>query len=497
MQNYGIHWFRRDLRVAGNSALKWNFKKNQGRTLGVFFFDSQFLSRPDFSHHRFAFFMETLRELQSELREMGGDLLVLDHGPEAGFEELFRRLVGSMPACVTFNRDYEPYARDRDSRLSLQIEKHGVVIHTERDHLLIEPHELQKEPGVPSFYQIYSPFCRKWLSIIQQEDFQDRLSGQKEALAYLEKRRKGEKIEPFFRLTWSDLFSELKLRHGHGGSLPPLDDCLQQFVESNQTHVTIPIPKAGSLKAYQDLLAFGSHVDAYLEKRDFPSVRGTSGLSVYLKNGSITSALVLAGLNQRDFEFKNKTGRIQYLKEIVWREFYYHILYHRPSVETEAFLPQYRALKWENNERFFEAWKEGKTGYPIVDAGMRQLKTTGWMHNRVRMIVASFLTKDLLVDWKWGEKYFMNQLLDGDLAPNNGGWQWAASTGCDPQPYFRIFNPLLQSQKFDPQGEYIKKYVPELKGVNADEIHEPGSIYIQPIVKHAVQKEKALALYRL
>ena len=490
MLHYGIHWFRRDLRVAGNSALKWNWKKTQGRTLGVFFFDSQFLSRSDFSHHRFAFFLESLRALQLELRELGGDLLVLDHGPDQGFEALIKMLGALHPQWVTFNRDYEPFARDRDARLTRQIEGFGITVHTERDHLLIEPHELQKNPGEPSFYQVYSPFCRKWLSMIEQDGFQSRLTEQKEALAYLDQRRRGEQIEPFFRLTWEKLRAEIRSEQF------VLEDCLEKFVETNQAQVKIPIPQAGSLKAYQDLCAFREKVDCYLDQRDFPSLGGTSRMSLYLKNGSISPALILAGLHLNEFEFKKKSGKIQYLKEVIWREFYYHILFHRPSVETEAFLPRYRNLKWQNNPQFFEAWMEGKTGFPIVDAGMRQLKTTGWMHNRVRMIVASFLTKDLLVDWKWGEKYFMNQLLDGDLAPNNGGWQWAASTGCDPQPYFRIFNPLLQSEKFDPKGEYIKKYVPELKGIHSDFIHEPSLLYLTPIVNHAEQKEKALALYR-
>ena len=489
MQQYGIHWFRRDLRIAGNSALKWNWKKNQGGTLGVFFFDSKFLSRPDFSHHRFAFFLETLKELRTELREMGGDLLVLDQGPDEGFSDLLKKLHSLRPTCVTYNRDYEPFARERDARVSRVIENLGVSVHTMRDHLVIEPHELQKVPGTPSFYQVYSPFCKRWLSLVEGEDFHERITEQKEALQYLEKRRLGQTIEPFFKLTWKQVFTHL-------GNENLFEDALDRFVSENQKSVKIKIPPAGSLVAYEKLREFRSGVDDYLEKRDFPSISGTSGLSIFFKNGSLTPALVLAGLNLNEFEFKQKSGRIQFLKEIVWREFYYHILYHRPSVEHEAFLPHYQDLKWQNNPEWFEAWTEGKTGFPIIDAGMRQLKTTGWMHNRVRMIVASFLTKDLLIDWKWGEKYFMNQLLDGDLAPNNGGWQWAASTGCDPQPYFRIFNPLLQSKKFDPNGEYIKKYVPELRHVPPSEIHEPGLRYIPPIVDHATQKEKALALYR-
>jgi deoxyribodipyrimidine photo-lyase len=262
--------------------------------------------------------------------------------------------------------------------------------------------------------------------------------------------------------------------------------------------VTVPIPPVGGLAALEKLRSFQPKITQYGKQRDIPSVAGTSLLSPFFKNGSLTGAQVIAELDL-DRPGKLSDGEEKYLKEIVWREFYYHILWHFPKVETTAFLEKFKDLKWENNEKYFEAWKEGKTGYPIVDAGMRQLKKTGWMHNRVRMIVASFLTKDLLIDWKWGEKYFMETLLDGDLAPNNGGWQWAASTGCDPQPYFRIFNPYLQSKKFDPEGKYIKEYIPELKNLSSKEIHEPAlnrpKEYPLSIVNHAEQREKALKLY--
>lgn len=486
MNHFGIHWFRRDLRVAGNPALRWNCKQNQGRTLGIFFFDSQFLSRPDFSIHRFGFFLQTLKALQDELREMGGDLLVLDHGPGPGFDFLLSKLGSKIPSCITFNRDYEPFARQRDERIIQKLESLGVQIHTERDHLLIEPRELQRDLQPGGFYQVYSPFCKKWLSILEQEEVQERVIRQKEAVSYLEKRLKGQRIEPFFKVTWKELLSQNLI-----------DDSLSRMMNENAALLRIKLPPAGSLAAYEQVRNFKPKLDQYLEQRDFPDLAGTSRLSIYFKNGSITPALVLNLLGLKSANFKDQNGKTQFLKELIWREFYYHILFHCPKVESKAFLSRYKNISWGNNEKWFEAWKEGKTGFPIVDAGMRELKTTGWMHNRVRMIVASFLTKDLLIDWKWGERYFMNELLDGDLAPNNGGWQWAASTGCDPQPYFRVFNPYLQSKKFDPQGEYIRKYVPELRRLGATEIHAPDPhLYHQPIVNHAIQKEKAVALYR-
>jgi deoxyribodipyrimidine photo-lyase len=232
------------------------------------------------------------------------------------------------------------------------------------------------------------------------------------------------------------------------------------------------------------------------------AVEGTSKMSLYLKNGTITVPQIIAAYELEFLKFKGDDGATKYLKELVWREFYYHVIWHWPNAEREAFIQKYRNLQWENDDKLFEAWKAGKTGYPIVDAAMRELLTTGWMHNRARMIVASFLTKDLLVDWRWGEKWFMNQLLDGDLAPNNGGWQWAASTGCDPQPYFRIFNPMLQSERFDAEGTYIRRYIPELKDVPTKEIHNPSSAtrkrtgYPEPIVIHAEQKVRASMLFK-
>lgn len=490
---FGIHWFRRDLRVAGNPALQWNWKQHGGRVVGLFAFDPKFLARPDFSPNRFAFFLETLRALRAELQSVGSDLLVLDRGPAEAFAELLTALGRSrkLPAAVSFNRDYEPFARERDLAITqLLEEKHKIQIHTERDHLLIEPHEILKD-NHGATYQIYSPFAKRWFERLNNSDVRSRLEVQKRGLEYLRDRAGGKSHAGLFRLSWSDLIDTASLPADH----------LEPYLAANSKLVSVPIPKAGSLAAYETLNAFkGSRLEKYAEARDFPEIAGTSHLSIYLKNGSITSAQVIAALDLQDETFATKNGSSVYLKEIVWREFYYYILFHHPRVEHEAFLTKFKNLDWENREDYFEAWKSGNTGFPIVDAGMRQLNSTGWMHNRVRMIVASFLTKDLLISWQWGERYFMEKLLDGDLAPNNGGWQWAASTGCDPQPYFRIFNPLLQSQKFDSEGNYIRKYIPELRALDGEEIHAPLSAgsrvsYPRPIVDHQEQKEKALELY--
>lgn len=465
---YGIHWFRRDLRIVGNPGLDLNLKKNAGRVLGVFIFDRKFLARKDFSHSRFLFFLKTLEVLRSEMREGGGDLLFLDSGPDEAWLSLLTRLKKSKlgsPALVTWNRDYEPWSRARDSRVSKLLENdHGLTIETKRDHLLIEPDELTKDaPG--SFYQVYTPFKKKWFSIFENAEVNSRLREVGKAL------KAG---APQFGLKWPREFGD--------------QDLLAEMMKQTSEKVSIPMPKAGHDAAKAALKVFKDEAfAAYETGRDIPSRAGTSQISIYLKNGSITVPQIIALL-----KLTPHSPGLKYFEELVWREFYTHILWHRPSVEHESFNPKYKNLAWENDPKFFEAWKTGRTGYPIVDAGMRQLNATGWMHNRVRMIVASFLTKDLLIDWRWGERYFMEKLLDGDLAPNNGGWQWAASTGCDPQPYFRIFNPTSQGEKFDPEGEYVKKWVPELRDRPAKVVHEP----LDPIVDHSVQREKALKLYK-
>lgn len=485
---YGIHWFRRDLRVAGNVALQKQFKKFDGKVVGIFCFDKKFLSREDFSVNRFQFFLETLRELKKELRSIGSDLLLMDVGPDQAFKKLFKELETAgieLPQTVSWSRDYEPFAVERDARMSDFFDKKAVVHFNERDHLLIEPHELEKAPG--QGYQVYSPFAKKWLSLYDSDEFQSRVKLFKKGFTYLRKLEKGE-AEKVFSLTWKKLFK---------GKVE-IEDHLDDYIERNSKKVDVSIPPSGSVFAWKKIVEFKKKIDEYGDKRDIPELDGTSRLSMYLKNGSITVPQIIAVFELEPY-IKKKSGRDIFLSELIWREFYYHILARHPYVEKESFLPKYRDLQWGNNKKWFEAWKEGKTGFPIVDAGMRELKETGWMHNRVRMIVASFLTKDLLIDWKWGEKYFMDKLLDGDLAPNNGGWQWAASTGCDPQPYFRIFNPWLQSKKFDPNGTYIKKFIPELADVEAKYLHQPihgHSSYPSPIVEHAIQRDLALKMYK-
>lgn len=475
--SYGIHWFRRDLRVAGNPALSWSFKKHSGKVLGVFSFDSKFLSRPDFSHNRFGFFLNTLAALKKELLGQGGDLLVLDGNPEVAFKFILSELKKNrieMPQTWSWNRDYEPFARKRDTHIESLLSSENIECHTERDHLLIEPDEIEK------FYQVYGPYSKKWFELFKSKEIQKRIATQSKGLDYLQSRTQKPPLQKVFQLTWKELLKKQT----------PFVDQLEYYQKENKKHLTVDLPPAGSLAAYQKLIDFKQHLKNYDTCRDFPAEQGTSRLAIYLKNGSLTVSQIIHVLNLKNIE--KQDGPSKYFKELIWREFYYSILYKCPRVETEAFIEKYKKIKWENNKKWFEHWKNGTTGFPIVDAGMRELNQTGWMHNRVRMIVASFLVKDLQIDWRWGEKYFMEKLLDGDLAANNGGWQWCASTGCDPQPYFRIFNPTLQSLKFDPDGVYIKKYCPELKQLSGKTLHQP-----QPnaIVDHAIQREHTLRMF--
>ncbi|MGB0453745.1 MAG: cryptochrome/photolyase family protein [Bacteriovoracaceae bacterium] len=488
---YGIHWFRRDLRICANPALQKNWQKNEGKVIGLFCFDEKFLSRDDFSANRFQFFLNTLGELRRELRLLGSDLLLLPKSPDSAFESLFKDLKNHdkpFPNTISWNRDYEPFARERDKRIDALLKGHQIETLTSRDHLIIEPHELTKKDSSET-YKVYTPFSRRWMELFQINKLsQNRIPPKQSLLRYIENIQ-SPKPKQFFSLKFQDIFSQ---------NLCDLD-AFENYEEKNKKHVTIEIPPAGHSAAINRVLQFKKNVDAYENMRDTPSIDGTSQIAHFLKNGSLSTCEVLSLLElHKDFHGL-PSSRHKYLKEIIWREFYYHILYHHPRVEKEAFNIKYKDVPWDNNPDFFQKWKDGCTGFPIIDAGMRQLKETGWMHNRVRMIVASFLVKDLNIDWRLGEEYFMRQLLDGDLAPNNGGWQWAASTGCDAQPYFRIFNPWSQSKKFDPDGIYIKRFIPELKDLPAKQLHAPildHKNYPAPIVDHSERRIRTLEIFK-
>ncbi|MES1213958.1 MAG: deoxyribodipyrimidine photo-lyase [Bacteroidota bacterium] len=422
-----IFWFRRDLRLHDNAGLYYALKE-KNPVLPIFIFDKNILDElEDRTDRRVEFIHQALLEIQKQLVKTGSTLDVRYGTPV----EIYKQLSEKYKIEKVFtNHDYEPYAKKRDKEIHDLLRAKGISFHTYKDHVVFEKEEVVKDDRKP--YTVFTPYSRTWKSLVK--DF------------YL----KSYPVEKYF-----SNFSKLAALE-----IPSLRS--MEFKTSDQ-----PFP---GMKWKPEIIS------NYKLQRDFPAIEGTSRLSVHLRFGTI-SIRQLA----RQAGSLNET----FLNELIWRDFYQMILWHFPHVEGRSFKPDYDKIKWRNNEKEFQAWCYGETGYPIVDAGMRQLNTTGYMHNRVRMIVASFLTKHLLIDWRWGEAYFAKKLLDYDLAANNGGWQWAAGSGCDAAPYFRVFNPSLQTQKFDPQLKYIRKWVPEFEELT----------YAKPIIEHDFARKRCLEVY--
>jgi deoxyribodipyrimidine photo-lyase len=422
-----IFWFRRDLRLHDNAGL-YHALKEKNPVLPIFIFDRNILDElDDKTDKRVAFIHLALQEIQQQLIKLGSTLDVRYGTPVDIYKELLKEY---RIEKVFTNHDYEPYAKERDAAIEKLLKEHGAAFHTCKDQVILEKDEVLKDDGKP--YTIFTPYSGRWKSVVN--DFH---------------------LKEY-----------------------PNKKYFNNFYKQPQQKI-IPLEKMGFKQADQFFPGKewqGAIIRNYKEQRDIPSVQGTSRLSVHLRFGTI-SIRVLAS----EAGALNET----FLNELIWRDFYHMILWHFPKVVGNAFKPEYDKIKWRNNEKEFTAWCNGQTGYPVVDAGMRELNTTGFMHNRVRMIVASFLTKHLLIDWRWGEAYFAKKLLDFDLAANNGGWQWAAGSGCDAAPYFRVFNPYLQTQKFDPELKYIRQWVPEL-----DELTYP-----QPIVNHEMARKRCLETY--
>jgi deoxyribodipyrimidine photo-lyase len=438
-----LMWFRRDLRLTDNTALLEATMEAE-RVVPLFIFDPCILDSPDTGSRRVGFLIACLESLDKNLRHVGGRLVVRQGEPL----EVLRAVVSEAGAsAVFFNADSECYARRRDESVTAWAKGTGVVVRSFEDQCIHPPGQVLKKDGTP--YTVFTPFSRAW-----REQSTPRPRPAPKVI----------KVPP-------EVFSDPL----------PRADALKHPVD-------IDLPPAGERAALDRMKAFmAGPVGTYQSTRNLPALDTTSRLSPYLRFGVISARTVLTAAQRALAEEPGSAAEIgAFVNELIWRDFYKHILHHFPHVETGAFRREYDAIEWPNDRRLFTAWCEGRTGYPIVDAAMRQLNTTGWMHNRLRMITASFLTKDLLVDWKWGERYFMKQLLDGDLAANNGGWQWAAGTGTDAQPYFRIFNPASQTAKFDAREEFIRKYIPELDTPD----------YPRPVISHAEQRNKALALYK-
>lgn len=423
-----LFWFRRDLRLDDNAALYHALCSGKS-VLPIFIFDENILSKLEDKHdRRVDFIHQALAELRSELKKIGSDLLVF-HGTPI---EVYRKLISDYSVKTVFtNHDYEQYAQNRDSEISVFLNQNGIEFKTFKDQCIFEKDEVLKDDGKP--YTVYTPYSKKW---------KDKLN-----VFYLRSYPTEKYFGNFFKFE-TDRF-------------PSLEE-----IGFQKTNVSIP-------SAEFELTI----IKNYHNTRDIPSLQGTSRLSVHLRFGTIS----IRKLAKLALETNEK-----FLNELIWRDFYMMILWHFPHVVSGAFRPAYDNIEWEKNESHFDAWCRGETGYPIVDAGMRELNETGFMHNRVRMIVASFLTKHLLLDWRWGEAYFASKLLDFELTSNNGGWQWAAGSGCDAAPYFRVFNPYLQTEKFDPQLKYIQKWVPEFQELT----------YPRSIVEHKMARQRAIDRYQ-
>lgn len=438
-QRINCFWFRRDLRLHDNKGL-YKALSAEHPVMPVFIFDTEILDDlGEKDDPRVGFIFDEVINIRNELRSRGSDLWIF-YGKPA---EVWKKLLDQYTIDTIFtNRDYEPYATQRDEQIIKLAARHDTSFKTFKDQVILEAGEVLKDDGDP--YVVFTPFSRKWLSIVSGG-----ASGEEDILSssYLEAYPSETLHQNFFRSSAPDS--------------PALEE--MGFKRSD-----IPIPS----REVQDEL-----IRDYDEKRDYPALKGTSRLGIHLRFGTVSI---------RDKVKKAIRLNDTFLDELIWREFYSHILAHYPRVVDEPFRKKYRFIEWRNNEEEFEKWCRGQTGFPIVDAGMRQLNQTGFMHNRVRMIVASFLTKDLLVDWRWGEAYFAKKLLDYELASNNGGWQWAAGTGTDAAPYFRIFNPELQAEKYDPDRKYRDQWVPEWR---SDE-------YVEPMVDHKEARERCLKVYK-
>jgi deoxyribodipyrimidine photo-lyase len=465
-----IWWVRRDLRLADNQALA-SALAHAERVIPVFVLDPVLLDSPNVGDKRVAFLFGGLRRLDADLRARGSRLVVRRGEPLA---ELGALLEESGGTAIFAEEDFSPYARKRDARVAEALPLHlttGVTVHP--------PGAVRKADGEP--YTVFTPFSRTWKALP--------LPSERDLLAA-------------------------------PAALPAVPTVPSLAIpDSPSLSPSVPFPP-GEAEAQRRLAGFvggdAPSIYGYGQARDRLDLAGTSQLSPYLRFGmvsarqAVVSARSAAAAAETGRHAQGRQGAETWLNELIWREFFVHILYHFPRVRRSSFRAQYNHIAWENDAGAFTAWCEGRTGYPVVDAAMRQLLETGWMHNRARMIVASFLVKDLLIDWRWGERFFMQHLVDGDPAANNGGWQWAAGTGTDAAPYFRIFNPILQGKKHDPEGAFVRHWLPELACVPDRALHAPwempeevqreagcviGQDYPAPVIDHAWARERTLAAY--
>ena len=457
-----IWWIRRDLRLEDNEALTHALQTAES-VIPVFILDPTLLQSPNTGEKRVAFLFEGLRQLESDLQAKGSRLIVRRGKPLAELTQLLRE---SQAEVIFAEEDFTPYARRRDAQVANALPLRlvgGTAVH--------HPATVLKADGTP--YIVFTPFSKVWR----------------------------ERPSPTHTLPQPGSISS------------PSEMESSPLPDDPQLGDNLPFPP-GEAEAQRRLRMFAEDcMYGYAESRDRLDLEGTSQLSPYLHLGMLSARQAVLTAQRAIAEAPNQEaqkGASAWLNELIWREFYIAILYHFPYVLERSFRERYEDIAWHNSEELFEAWQEGRTGFPVIDAAMQQLRQIGWMHNRARMIVASFLVKDLLINWQWGERWFMQRLIDGDLASNNGGWQWTAGTGTDAAPYFRIFNPTSQSKKFDPNGQYIRRWLPQLANVPDKYIHEPskmpsklqkeigcliGQDYPAPIIDHSEARKRALEVY--
>ena len=475
----GLMWFRRDLRVTDNAAL-YHALKSCVQVHCVFVLDREILDSLPRADRRVEFIREALVELDAALRELAGHpdagLIVLHAVARQELPHLARKL---GVQAIFANHDYEPQALERDAVVRGALANAGIALHTYKDQAIFERDEILTQMGNP--YGVFTPYKNAWLK----------------------------KVDAFYLRPYPVARHAAALvprPQGHVHPVPHLEDL--GFERTNLSDLRIPAGAHGGQQLFEQFL---HRIDRYNETRDFPAVKGPSYLGVHLRFGTV-SIRQLASEAHR-LTRQGSPGASVWLSELIWRDFYFQVLANFPQVATRSFKPEYDAIRWEHGKHadtLFTAWCEGRTGYPIVDAAMAQINQTGYMHNRLRMVVASFLVKDLGIDWRWGERYFAEKLNDFDLSANNGGWQWSSSSGCDAQPYFRIFNPVSQSEKFDPEGKFIRRYLPVLAKLPTKALHAPwdatpmdllaagvtlGQNYPRPLVSHAEAREKTLQRY--
>lgn len=473
-------WFRRDLRDFDHAALHQALERS-GQVYCAFVFDRAILDDLPKADRRIEFIHASVLELSRALRSLGGGLIVRHAQAENAIPQLAHEL---QVDAVFANHDYEPQAIARDHRVAAALSVAGRALHTFKDQVIFEKNEVLSQSGQP--FSIFTPYKNAWLK---------KLHAGPDAF-YLQAHA-------------------IEACHARLATLPESETLIPSlaalgFEKTNLLDLDIPTGMQGGRALIDD---FAERMQNYGLTRDFPALKGPSYLSVHLRFGTVSIRALVRRALDAIRSGTGGSGAAVWLSELVWRDFYFMILHHHPHVTDASFKPDYDAITWESGERaqdLFQAWCDGRTGYPLVDAAMRQLNQTGYMHNRLRMVSASFLIKDLGIDWRRGERYFAEKLNDFDLAANNGGWQWAASSGCDAQPYFRIFNPVTQSEKFDVAGKFIRRYLPELAALPDRHIHAPwrlsanelqscgiklGQDYPAPIVHHEEARVRTLARY--